>query len=68
MQAPSFTKEKPMLEQVLGLERLRADYQRCSGESVNDDYVLSYEVVTSSWTTAKSSQRAWIGAKLLKCW
>ena len=86
MQAPAFTKEKPMLEQVLGLERLRSEYQRCSGETVNDDlalsvlvrclpnhirqhvqlqmsdsttyktirdYVLSYEVVTSSWTTAK---------------
>ena len=86
MQAPAFTKERPMLEQVLGLERLRAESQRCSGESVNDDlalsvlvrclpnhirqhvqlqmsdsttyksirdYILSYEVVTASWTTAK---------------
>ena len=41
VQAPSFTKEKPMLEQALGLERLRAEYQRCSGESVSDDLALS---------------------------
>ena len=47
MQAPSFTKEKPMLEQVLGLERLRADYQRCSGESVNDDLAFSKIILDS---------------------
>ena len=86
MQAPAFVKEKTLHEQVLGLERLRSEYQRCAGENVSDDlalsilvrclpthirqhvqlqmsdsttydsirsYVMSYEVVTSSWSTSK---------------
>ena len=86
MQAPMFVKEKTLHEQVLGLERLRSEYQKCSGEDVSDDlalsilvkclpnhirqhiqlqmsdsstyasvrsYVMSYEVVTASWSTSK---------------
>ena len=86
MQAPAFVKEKTLHEQVLGLERLRSEYQKCAGENVSDDlalsilvkclpnhirqyvqlqmsdattydsirnYVMSYEVVTSSWRTSK---------------
>ena len=86
MQAPAFVQEKTLHEQVLGLERLRSEYQRCAGENVSDDlalsilvrclpnhirqhvqlqmsdsttydsirsYVMSYEVVTSSWSTSK---------------
>ena len=86
MQAPQFVKDKTLLEQVLGLERLRSEYQRSSGNDVSDDlalsilvrclpthirqhvqlqmsdsssyqqvrsYILGYEVVTTSWSTAR---------------
>ena len=41
MNAPSFTKERTLLDQVLGLERLRAEYVRASGLDVQDDIMLS---------------------------
>ena len=37
-QAPAFSKDKPLLEQVL---RLRTDYQRSSGETLKHDLALS---------------------------
>ena len=41
MQAPMFVKEKALREQVLGLERLRSEYQKCAGVNVSDDLALS---------------------------
>ena len=41
MQFPSFTKEKTMHEQILALERLRSEYQSCSGKDISDDLALS---------------------------
>lgn len=38
---PSFVKERTMLEQILAMERLRAEYQQCSGKDVSDDLALS---------------------------
>ena len=40
MQAPMFVKEKRLHEQVLGLERLRSEYQKCAGVNVSDDLAL----------------------------
>ena len=86
IQAPSFTRDRTMTEQILNLERMRSEYCRCSGQDVTDDlalsilvrclpqqvrqhiqlqmtdahsyqdvksYVLSYEMTTASWSTAK---------------
>ena len=41
MNLPPFTKDRTLLEQVLGLERLRDEYRRSSGAEVPDDLMLS---------------------------
>ena len=41
MQFPVFTKDKTLSEQILGLERLRSEYTRCSGQDLSDDLCLS---------------------------
>ena len=42
MNVPSFTmKDKTLLDQVLGLERLRTEYMRSSGTDLPDDLMLS---------------------------
>ena len=41
MQFPQFTKDRTLTEQILSLERLRSEYQKCSGQDVSDDLALS---------------------------
>jgi len=42
MGVPSFTtKDRALLDQVLGLERMRAEYVRSSGTEIPDDIMLS---------------------------
>ena len=42
MGVPSFTtKDRALLDQVLGLERMRAEYVRSSGTDIPDDIMLS---------------------------
>jgi len=41
LHVPPFTKDKTLLDQVLGLERLRAEYAKSSGAEVPDDLMLS---------------------------
>ena len=41
MQFPQFTKDRTFTEQILGLERLRSEYQRCAGQDISDDLALS---------------------------
>ena len=41
MQFPVFTKDKTLSEQIVGLERLRSEYTRCSGQDLSDDLCLS---------------------------
>ena len=41
MNLPPFVKDKTLLEQVLGIERLRDEYRRSSGGEVSDDLMLS---------------------------
>ena len=41
LQFPAFTRDRTMLEQILALERLRNEYQTCSGKEVSDDLALS---------------------------
>ena len=41
LHVPSFTKDKTLLDQVLGLERLRAEYAKSSGADLPDDLMLS---------------------------
>lgn len=41
LQAPHFTKDRTLLDQVLGLERLRAEYAKSSGTDVSNDLMLS---------------------------
>ena len=38
---PQFSKDRTLLDQVLGLERLRAEYAKSSGADVPDDLMLS---------------------------
>ena len=41
MQFPQFTKDRTFSEQILSLERLRSEYQRCAGQDISDDLALS---------------------------
>ena len=41
MQFPQFTKDRTFTEQILSLERLRSEYQKCSGQDISDDLALS---------------------------
>ena len=41
MQFPQFTKDRTFTEQILSLERLRSEYQRCAGQDISDDLALS---------------------------
>ena len=41
MQFPHFTEDRTFSEQILSLERLRSEYQRCAGQDISDDLALS---------------------------
>jgi len=41
MQFPQFTKDRTFTEQILSLEHLRSEYQRCAGQDISDDLALS---------------------------
>ena len=41
MQFPQFTKDRTLAEQILSLDRLRSEYQRCAGQDISDDLAVS---------------------------